>query len=236
MKIKREELKQVSVKPRSANQGKYLDAIDENFITFGVGPAGTGKTFLAVLKAMQYYQEGKVRQIVLARPAKEAGEKLGFLPGGIEEKMDPYMLPLYDAMNEYWADTTIESLLELGHLEICPVGYMRGRTFRHSFVIVDEVQNMTPDQLKMVLTRFGEDSKMVLNGDHTQSDLAPFHRGSLKIAKSIVDHGVTGVDLVHLNSKEDVQRHPVVADISEVWEKLYGDEEEVPAREIIRRR
>lgn len=238
MGIKREELRKIVIEPKSKNQSDYLDSIDNNYITFGIGPAGCGKTFLAVLKAMQAFQEGKVRSILLARPAKEAGEKLGFLPGGIEEKLDPYMLPLYDAMNEHWADTTIQDMMDKGLIEICPVGFMRGRTFRNAFIIVDEAQNMTREQLKMVLTRFGSDSKMVVNGDHRQSDLTPLQRGSLKVANEICREGVDGVNLVHLNAKEDIQRHQVVADISEVWDRLYGEEDdfEMPKREVIRRR
>ena len=228
MGFNRGTLAAVRIEAKSENQQRYLDAIDNNHITFGVGPAGSGKTFLAVLKAMEYFQQNKVNQIVLARPAQEAGEKLGFLPGGINEKMDPYMLPLFDAMNEFWSDMAIETLINEGVIEVAPVAYMRGRTFRNAFIIVDEAQNLTLDQLKMIMTRYGPNSKMVINGDHTQSDLQPFKRGSLKRAKDIVDHGIDGIDLIHLNAKEDIQRHPVVGQISEVWEKL--DEQSSPPR------
>lgn len=240
MGINRAILSAPKIEPASANQQLYVDTIDSNFITFGVGPAGTGKTFLAILKAMEAFLNNKVSKIVLARPAVESGEKIGFLPGGIQEKMDPFMLNLYDAMNEAWSDTAIESLLNEGAIEICPIGFMRGRTFRNAFIIVDEAQNLTKEQLKMVLTRFGEDSKMVINGDHLQSDLRPFMRGSLQVAKQLCDKGIDGVDIVHLNSPDDIRRHRVVADITEVWEELYGEEEGngevIPAREVIRSR
>lgn len=220
MGTNRDKFLDVKIQAKSENQQKYLDAIDNNYITFGVGPAGCGKTFLAVLKAMQYFKDNKVARIVLTRPAQEAGEKLGFLPGKLEEKMDPFLLPCFDAMHEFWSETAIEALMAEGALEIAPIAYMRGRTFRDAFVIVDEAQNLTVEQLKMVITRYGEGSKMVINGDHTQSDLHPFRQGSLKRAKDMVDFGITGMDLIHFNNKEDSQRHAIVGDIVEVWDKI----------------
>lgn len=220
MGTNRDKFMDVIVQAKSENQQRYLDAIDNNYITFGVGPAGCGKTFLAVLTAMKYFKENRVSRIVLTRPAQEAGEKIGFLPGGLEEKMDPFLQPLFDAMHEFWSETAIETLISEGAIEIAPIAFMRGRTFRDAFVIVDEAQNLTLEQLKMVMTRFGEGSKMVINGDHTQSDLQPFRQGSLKRAKEMVDHGVTGMELIHFDKKEDSQRHAIVGDIVEVWEKL----------------
>lgn len=209
----------IEITPRTPNQTSYLEAIRSNYITFGAGPAGTGKTFIAILQAMKELEEGKVSQIVLTRPTQEAGEKLGFLPGGLEEKLDPFMMPLYDAMHEYYTPAKIEVMMSRGLIEIAPIAYMRGRTFRNCFVIVDESQNLTLDQLKMVLTRFGEGSRMVVNGDVSQSDLNTNKENSMSYAKRIADHGVDGLEYIQLTS-EDVIRHRVVKDLVDVWEKL----------------
>lgn len=202
-----------TIEAKSENQSTYLDTIDSNYITFGVGQAGTGKSILAITKAIESLLEGNVNKIVLSRPAVEAGENLGFLPGSLQEKMDPFMAPLYDALNLNWQDGVIEKMMNKGEIEIVPVGYMRGRTFMHSFIILDEAQNMTEKQLKLALTRFGEGSKMVVTGDPAQCDLPRNAKSCLQMATDICDHGTEGVAMVKLDSMEDIQRHPVVANI-----------------------
>ncbi len=209
-----------TISPQSENQSLYLDTIDSNFITFGIGPAGTGKTFLAVAKAIESLINGNVSRIILSRPAVEAGEKIGFLPGTFHEKMEPFLAPLYDALNVNWQDSAIEMMISKKEIEIVPVGYMRGRTFMHSFIIVDEAQNLTKEQLKMVLTRFGEGSKMVITGDPTQCDLPRHVESCMYSAEKICEYGTEGVDMVKLNAIEDIRRHQVVANIIQTMEKI----------------
>lgn len=214
---------EVRIIPRTEKQADYLDTINSNYITFCIGPAGCGKTFLACLQAAKDLMERKVRKIVLVRPSVTAGEDIGFLPGTLEEKMDPFMAPLYDAFNEYWQNEVIEDFLKDGTIEIVPLAFMRGRTFRHAFIIVDEAQNTTRDQMKMILTRFGEDCKMVIAGDISQNDLKHFQQPGLRAGLLLAKHGVTGVDSFEFGV-EDVVRHPVVRDVLVSWEELGLDE------------
>ena len=212
-----------SIRPQSENQAKYLETIDQNFITFGIGPAGTGKTYLAVAKAIEALISGEYNKIILSRPAVEAGEKIGFLPGTLQEKMEPFMAPLFDALNVNWQDGAIESMLDKKLIEVVPVAYMRGRTFLHSFIIVDEAQNLSREQMKMVLTRFGEGSKMVVTGDPTQCDLPKNVESGLRLAEQICNHGTEGVSMVKLDAVEDVRRHMVVANILKTMKELGYD-------------
>ncbi|HET8687769.1 MAG TPA: PhoH family protein [Methanosarcina sp.] len=218
-KVENPKKSSISITPRSPKQTQYLDMIDSNFVTICVGPAGCGKTFLACLKAMKAFAEYKVSKIVLVRPAIEAGESIGFLPGTLEEKMDPYMAPLFDAFNEYWMPETITKMIEDKEIEIVPLAFMRGRTFRNAFIIVDEAQNITAEQMKMLLTRFGEDCKMVVAGDKTQSDLPYKDVSGLDAALRLSKYGIDGFDHFEF-SNEDVVRHRVVRDILEAWDKL----------------
>ena len=213
----------IKIKPRTPNQKTYLDIIDRNFISLAVGPAGTGKTFLAILKAMKAYENLECSKIVLTRPAKESGERLGFLPGNLNEKMDPWLQPLFDAMHEFWQPERIDEMIDKGEIEIAPVAYLRGRTFRDSYIIADEAQNLTKSQFKMLVTRFGENSKMIVCGDKTQSD---FDRPWEKIEKKtldemirIIDHGVEGMDYVEFGV-QDVVRHYVVKNFLDSWRDL----------------
>lgn len=208
---------QITIRPRNESQRRYLDCIEANKLIFGLGPAGTGKTFLAVLHAMKGYSEMKYNQIILVRPAVEAGEKLGFLPGDIVEKMDPFMNPIYDAMNEYWQDEKIQQMIEHGNIKIVPLAYMRGRTFRHSIIIVDEAQNINEEQMKMLITRFGEGSKMIINGDLTQNDLPRNVKSGLVKGLGLASKGLEDIGSYEF-SVSDVVRDPLVQAVLENWD------------------
>ncbi|WCG36710.1 PhoH family protein [Companilactobacillus farciminis] len=216
---KDELLKDFSGKPvrvRNFGQKQYVNAINHNDITFGIGPAGTGKTYLAVVMAVAALKQGRVKRIILTRPAVEAGESLGFLPGDLKEKVDPYMRPIYDALYAIYGADHTGRLLERGVIEVAPLAYMRGRTLDEAFVILDEAQNTTREQMKMFLTRLGFDSKMIVNGDISQIDLPGHQRSGLIQAQSILK------DLPHIGfvnfSSADVVRHPVVAEIIDAYE------------------
>ncbi len=199
-------------------QKTYVDSVKQHDIVFGIGPAGTGKTFLAVVMAVQALRNGQVKRIILTRPAVEAGESLGFLPGDLQEKVDPYLRPVYDALFQILGKTATERMMERGVIEIAPLAYMRGRTLDDAFVILDEAQNTTSMQMKMFLTRLGFNSKMIVNGDISQIDLPNKVKSGLIDAKDKLCH-VNAIDFVYFMAK-DVVRHPVVAEII----KAYGDE------------
>lgn len=204
------------IKPKSPGQRKYLQAITENDIVFGIGPAGTGKTYLAVANAIVALEKKQVRRIILARPAVEAGESLGYLPGDLRAKVDPFLRPLYDALYDMLSPDVVQRYLEQGVVEIAPLAYMRGRTLNQSFVIMDEAQNTTPEQMKMFLTRLGFDSKAVITGDVTQIDLPVGKRSGL-VEISTILRGIEGISFVQLN-KGDIVRHPLVQKIVEAYE------------------
>ncbi len=206
-----------SVIPKSPNQRTYLDAIDAYDMVFGVGPAGTGKTYLAVGMGISYLLARKVSRIILARPAVEAGERLGFLPGTIQEKVDPYLRPLYDALYDLLETDKVERFLERGSIEIAPIAFMRGRTLNDSFVILDEAQNTTGEQMKMFLTRMGFNSKAVITGDVTQIDLPDGRRSGLLTAIDVLRQ-VQGISFVYFSEK-DVVRHYLVQRIIRAYEK-----------------
>ncbi|MDD6603708.1 MAG: PhoH family protein [Eubacteriales bacterium] len=209
------------VKPKTLGQKKYTQAIDENTITFGVGPAGTGKTYLAVAKAVTAFRAKEVNRIILTRPAVEAGEKLGFLPGDLQSKVDPYLRPLYDALFDMLGAENFARYQERGAIEVAPLAYMRGRTLDDSFIILDEAQNTTPEQMKMFLTRLGFRSKMVVTGDITQIDLPDGKRSGLKTVLNILKD-VDDIMICRFSQK-DVVRHRLVQDIITAYEKY--DEE-----------
>lgn len=209
------------IKPKTLGQRKYLEAIRRNHITFGIGPAGTGKTYLAVAMAVFSLKSKQVERIILTRPAVEAGEKLGFLPGDLQEKVDPYLRPLYDALYDILGTDTFQKYMAKNIIEVAPLAYMRGRTLDDSFIILDEAQNTTPEQMKMFLTRMGFGSKIVVTGDITQVDLPHGHTSGLKHAKTVLD-GVPGIEAIYLN-ESDVIRHEVVARIIKAYERLETD-------------
>lgn len=202
--------------PKTLNQKAYLSAIEKNTLTFGIGPAGTGKTYLAVLVALKKLKDNQVKRIVLTRPAVEAGENLGFLPGDLKEKVDPYLRPLYDAMYEVLGVKQTEELIEKGIIEIAPLAYMRGRTLENAFVILDEAQNTTINQMKLFLTRLGFGSKMVVTGDITQSDLPPKMESGLVKASQILKE-VNDIEIMFFEHI-DVVRHPLVQTIIQRFE------------------
>ena len=208
------------IKYKTVGQKKYVDAIKKNTIVFGVGPAGTGKTYLAVAMAVSAYKNKEVEKIILTRPAVEAGERLGFLPGDLQSKVDPYLRPLYDALQEMFGLDNYQKLLERGSIEIAPLAYMRGRTLSNAFIILDEAQNTTKEQMKMFLTRMGEGSKVVVTGDLTQIDLPDGKKSGLLHATSILKN-IDGIETVELTHK-DVVRHSLVMQII----KAYNKEEE----------
>ncbi|MBR6703497.1 MAG: PhoH family protein [Clostridia bacterium] len=210
------------VKCKTVGQKNYVDAIKKNTVVFGVGPAGTGKTYLAVCMAVSAYKSKQVEKIILTRPAVEAGEKLGFLPGDLQEKVDPYLRPLYDALQEMLGLETYAKLMERGAIEVAPLAYMRGRTLSNAFIILDEAQNATKEQMKMFLTRMGEGSKVVVTGDITQIDLDGKTSG-LVHATTILD-GVDGIAVCKLTAK-DVVRHPLVMRIVRAYEQAMEKDE-----------
>jgi phosphate starvation-inducible PhoH-like protein len=203
--------------PKTINQRRYIDAIERHDLSFGIGPAGTGKTYLAVAMAVSALLNKKVSRIILTRPAVEAGEKLGFLPGTLQEKVDPYLRPLYDALYEMIEAEKIEKLLERSVIEVAPIAFMRGRTLNDSFIIMDEAQNTTPEQMKMILTRQGFNSKMVVTGDLTQVDL-PAGRQSGLLQVTEVLRGVEGISFIYFDEK-DVVRHSLVQRIVRAYER-----------------
>ena len=206
-----------SIRPKTANQKNYVDAIDQNTIVFGIGPAGTGKTYLAMAKAVQALQRKEVSRIILTRPAVEAGERLGFLPGTLTDKIDPYLRPLFDALHEMLDPDSVPKLMATGTIEVAPLAYMRGRTLNDSFIILDEAQNTTPEQMKMFLTRLGFNSKMVVTGDVTQIDL-PMGNSGLKVANTILTN-VDDLAFCQLDSS-DVVRHSLVGRIVDAYAKF----------------
>jgi len=206
-----------TIVPRTVNQAAYLNSIHNSPVTFGIGPAGTGKTYLAVVMAIHYFLKGKVERIVLTRPAVEAGENLGFLPGDLIQKINPYLRPLYDALFELLSPERVTSLIEKGYIEIAPLAYMRGRTLNNAYIILDEAQNTTLSQMKMFLTRLGNNSKFVISGDVTQIDLAkPQFSGLIQCRKILKN--IEGIEFINF-SKEDISRHPIVEKIVEAYEK-----------------
>jgi phosphate starvation-inducible PhoH-like protein len=205
------------VQARSEGQQHYLDELDANDIVFSIGPAGTGKTFLAVAKAVEALKEGRVRKMILVRPAVEAGERLGFLPGDIQAKVNPYLRPIYDSLNTFLEFGQLGRLVESDVIEICPLAYMRGRTLDEAYIILDEAQNATSHQMKMFLTRMGRDSKVVVTGDITQIDL-PRERISGLVEVQGLLKGIPGVSFVYL-TRADIVRHPVVQRIVDSYEK-----------------
>lgn len=206
-----------SIRPRTLGQKRYVDTIRRRSITFGIGPAGTGKTYLAVALAAFYLKNHDVSRIILVRPAVEAGEKLGFLPGDIEEKVNPYLRPLFDGLLSMFGPEEFIRLQQKGQIEVAPLAYMRGRTLEKSFIILDEAQNTTVEQIKMFLTRLGARSKMVINGDVTQIDLPPHVKSGLEDACQVL-HGVPDISTVRF-TEEDVVRHDLVAAIIHAYEE-----------------
>ncbi|WP_102345554.1 PhoH family protein [Bacillus sp. Marseille-P3661] len=206
-----------SIRVKTLGQRQYVTAIKTHDLVFGIGPAGTGKTYLAVVMAVAALKAGSVKRIILTRPAVEAGESLGFLPGDLKEKVDPYLRPLYDALNDVLGADQVARLIERGTIEIAPLAYMRGRTLDDSFVILDEAQNTTPEQMKMFLTRLGFGSKMVITGDITQVDLPKGIKSGLSVIKEILKN-VSGISFVFLE-QTDVVRHPLVQKIIKAYDE-----------------
>jgi phosphate starvation-inducible PhoH-like protein len=207
-----------SIRPKTANQKRYVDAIEDHTITFGIGPAGTGKTYLAMAKAVSALQAKKVNRIVLTRPAVEAGEHLGFLPGTLNEKIDPYLRPLFDALHDMIDIETIPRMMQSGIIEVAPLAFMRGRTLNDAFIILDEAQNTTPEQMKMFLTRLGFGSKMVITGDVTQIDLPNGQHSGLRVVRDILK-GIDDIAFLELTA-EDVVRHRLIGDIVKAYDKF----------------
>ncbi|WP_109509718.1 PhoH family protein [Nocardioides speluncae] len=220
-----------TIRPKTLNQKRYVDSIDKHTITFGIGPAGTGKTYLAMAKAVQALQSKNVNRIILTRPAVEAGERLGFLPGTLSEKIDPYLRPLYDALHDMLDPDSIPKLLAAGTIEVAPLAYMRGRSLNDSFIILDEAQNTSPEQMKMFLTRLGFGSKIVVTGDVTQVDLPSGIKSGLRIVEGILD----GLDDVSFNrlTAHDVVRHKLVGKIVARYDEFDArrEAEDSPSKE-----
>lgn len=212
--------KRKQIRAKTSGQESYLEAISNNRIVFGIGPAGTGKTYLAMAKAVEALESGAVSRIVLTRPAVEAGESLGFLPGNLTEKIDPYLRPLYDALRDMLEPAELAQLLESGTIEVAPLAYMRGCTISHAFIVLDEAQNTTPQQMKMFLTRLGEGSTMVVTGDITQIDLPRGKLSGLKDAKGVLT-GVRDIEFCYLTS-EDVVRDKLVGMIIDAYERAFA--------------
>ncbi|GAB2989812.1 PhoH family protein [Nocardioides montaniterrae] len=206
-----------SIRPKTLNQKRYVETIENHTITFGIGPAGTGKTYLAMAMAVQALNNKQVNRIILSRPAVEAGEKLGFLPGTLSEKIDPYLRPLYDALHDMLDPDTIPKLLAAGTIEVAPLAYLRGRSLNDSFIVLDEAQNTTPEQMKMFLTRLGFGSKIVVTGDVTQVDLPAGTKSGLRIVEEILD-GVDDLAFVRLTA-QDVVRHQLVGRIVAAYDE-----------------
>ncbi len=205
------------VKPRTVGQKRYVDSIKSNTIVLGIGPAGTGKTYLAVAMAVKAFREHKIKKIILTRPAVEAGEKLGFLPGDMQDKVDPYLRPLYDALFDMFGAESFGRYMEKGIIEVAPLAYMRGRTLDEAFIILDEAQNTTSEQIKMFLTRLGNESRMVITGDITQIDLPEIKKSGLVEAIKVLK-GIDDID-IHYFTEKDVVRHRLVQDIIKAYEK-----------------
>lgn len=219
------------IRPKTLNQKRYVDAIDAYTIVFGIGPAGTGKTYLAMAKAVQALQAKTVNRIILTRPAVEAGERLGYLPGTLHEKIDPYLRPLYDALHDMLDEESIPRLMQAGTIEVAPLAYMRGRTLNDAFIILDEAQNTTPEQMKMFLTRLGFGSKIVVTGDVTQVDLPGSTRSGLKVVREVL----RDIDDVHFAvlSSDDVVRHRLVGEIVDayaVWDERLAEVDATSSR------
>lgn len=208
------------IKAKTIGQKEYVNAIKTNIITFGVGPAGTGKTYLAVAMAVKSFRNHEINRIILTRPAVEAGEKLGFLPGDLQNKVDPYLRPLYDALFDMLGVENYQHYLERGNIEVAPLAYMRGRTLDDSFIILDEAQNTTPEQMKMLLTRLGQNSKAVITGDITQIDLQDKKSGLIEALKILKD--VKQIAEIKLTEK-DVVRHHIIQEIIKAYEKYYNN-------------
>ncbi|WP_058044515.1 PhoH family protein [Streptomyces roseifaciens] len=215
-----------TIRPKTLNQKRYVDAIDKHTVVFGIGPAGTGKTYLAMAKAVQALQSKQVNRIILTRPAVEAGERLGFLPGTLYEKIDPYLRPLYDALHDMLDPDSIPRLMAAGTIEVAPLAYMRGRTLNDAFIILDEAQNTSPEQMKMFLTRLGFDSKIVITGDITQIDLPGGTKSGLRQVREILE----GVEDVHFSllTSNDVVRHKLVGRIVDAYEQYDSRNESTP--------
>lgn len=211
------------IRAKTLGQQKYVDLIKKNMVVFGIGPAGTGKTYLAMAKAITAFKNGEVNRIILTRPAIEAGEKLGFLPGDLQSKVDPYLRPLYDALYEIMGPDSFAKNMERGAIEVAPLAYMRGRTLDNSFIVLDEAQNTTPAQMKMFLTRIGFGSKAVITGDISQIDLGEGKKSGLKESEKILNN-VEGIGFCYLTNK-DVVRHPLVQRIVAAYEKYETKQE-----------
>jgi phosphate starvation-inducible PhoH-like protein len=216
------------VQPRSLNQRRYVEAIEQMDMVFGIGPAGTGKTYLAVAMAAAALLAKKVSRIILVRPAVEAGERLGFLPGSLQEKVDPYLRPLYDALYDLLEPDRVDKMLEKNVIEVAPLAFMRGRTLNDAFVIMDEAQNTTSEQMKMFLTRLGNNAKAVITGDITQIDLPNPRKSGLIEAMSVLE-GVDGIGFVHFESG-DVVRHQLVQRIIQAYDNFGRQQPELPLR------
>ncbi len=217
-----------TIRPKTLNQKRYVDAIDVNTIVFGIGPAGTGKTYLAMAKAVQALQAKQVNRIILTRPAVEAGERLGYLPGTLFDKIDPYLRPLYDALHDMIDPESIPKLIAAGTIEVAPLAYMRGRSLNDAFIILDEAQNTSPEQMKMFLTRLGFGAKMVVTGDVTQVDLPNGTRSGLRVVQGVLDE-VDDIDFCYLTN-HDVVRHKLVGRIVAAYDVFEARQPALPAR------
>ncbi len=222
------------IKPKTLGQKKYVDAIRKNMIVFGLGPAGTGKTYLGMAMAITAFQKGEVERIILTRPAIEAGEKLGFLPGDLQSKVDPYLRPLYDALYQIMGADNFMKNMEKGLIEVAPLAYMRGRTLDNAFIILDEAQNTTPAQMKMFLTRIGFGSKVIITGDQTQKDLPSDTRSGLDVAEAVLKK-IDDIEFCNLTSR-DVVRHPLVQQIVKAYEDYEKGKKNETKTKAIRRR
>ncbi len=209
-----------AIKPKSPNQKKFIDSVKANDVVFAIGPAGTGKTYIAVALAIRALKNKEIKRIIITRPAVEAGENLGFLPGDLQEKIDPYLRPVYDALDDMIPSEKLKYYRENRVIEIAPLAYMRGRTLNNAFILLDEAQNTTPMQIKMFLTRLGQDSKLIINGDITQVDLKPNQKSGLDDAMNVLQK-IRGIGFVELDHK-DVVRHHIVKDIIKAYDKASG--------------